>query len=713
MKLSHNILVILTGVCGYGNNCSFNNVKEFGGECVELQIVTFRQRMQGNLEQIQIVFKSFVEKFPIIITIYHALSWISLLVFLLSLILFKDSRTTMVQFLWSFYVILQFWLLTRSKTLRWKQYITFFIVGAWVITPFTALFINVIHLIFGGYTSDFWSTAILTPIAEEVFKLIPVLVFLFFSKRTSSLSLTDFMLMGAAVGAGFQFLEETARRLQASTYFPYGHSLFGKALNWDLLSLFPGWFEYEYFPYIMSASHAVLTALMALGIGIALKLRNRLKLYAFIIPTFLFILGTLDHAAWNGDGSMPDWVKSIHDLLGNGYYTKPLLLILLVGAILVDYWRLNKKRDKLIMLTGERTINPFSEVYQLLKTFTMDRSKFFHLMSFYHGRRELGFTLLSGKTELHDRTDDLKGIVEKHYMMLITVAGILLITISALTSELLMHHSENSCFACLFEGLQFWWDRLSGVEKAAIVMTGFALSFPLLGFWSAFGAITTATGIFASGNQIADIIRNPKNLASPEYAMSAAIIVGLNKVPGGKIIVDELLDAGKSIKRLDDVKTGGKFVGGEERFTNGRKNKLKPDIRYKTGEHDYFYETDSSGRIVKFETENLQLTTRTDRLSHSKNTPGKVKGQDHAGHLAGDRFGGSPKIDNLVSQLSEVNLKLYKKIEYKWAAALKEIPPKTVTVDIDIIYSGNNVRPEKFIVKYTVDGESFSEVLLN
>ncbi|MCK1983220.1 MULTISPECIES: T7SS effector LXG polymorphic toxin [Peribacillus] len=150
-----------------------------------------------------------------------------------------------------------------------------------------------------------------------------------------------------------------------------------------------------------------------------------------------------------------------------------------------------------------------------------------------------------------------------------------------------------------------------------------------------------------------------------------------------------------------------------EQYTNGRKNRLKPNIRYQTGEFDYLYETDNAGRLVKFETEKLQLTTRTDRLSHSKNTPGKIKGQDHAGHLAGDRFGGSPKIDNLVSQLSDVNLKQYKKIEYEWAAALKETPPKEVTINLEVIYSGNNTRPEKFLVKYTIDGESFSEVLLN
>ncbi|PGY99384.1 type VII secretion protein [Bacillus cereus] len=151
-----------------------------------------------------------------------------------------------------------------------------------------------------------------------------------------------------------------------------------------------------------------------------------------------------------------------------------------------------------------------------------------------------------------------------------------------------------------------------------------------------------------------------------------------------------------------EVKT---FVDKGEQFTNGRKNRLKSEIRYKTGEYDYFYETDNLGRIEKFETDKLQLTEREKRLSHSKNTLGKVKGQDHAGHLAGDRFGGSPKIDNLVSQLSDVNLKKYKKVEDKWAAALKEKPPKEVTVKVDIIYSGNDMRPDKFIVNYTIDGK--------
>ncbi|WP_260399831.1 hypothetical protein AAEY33_12980 [Peribacillus simplex] len=56
---------------------------------------------------------------------------------------------------------------------------------------------------------------------------------------------------------------------------------------------------------------------------------------------------------------------------------------------------------------------------------------------------------------------------------------------------------------------------------------------------------------------------------------------------------------GKGISGVSEVKS---FIDNGQQFTNGRKNRLKPDIRYKTGEYDYFYETDNVGRIVKFET---------------------------------------------------------------------------------------------------------------
>ncbi|MFJ1426325.1 DNA/RNA non-specific endonuclease [Capnocytophaga canimorsus] len=42
------------------------------------------------------------------------------------------------------------------------------------------------------------------------------------------------------------------------------------------------------------------------------------------------------------------------------------------------------------------------------------------------------------------------------------------------------------------------------------------------------------------------------------------------------------------------------------------------------------------------------------------------------GHIFGDRFGGSPELDNLVSQSSKVNLSTFKKLENKWAKALNQ-----------------------------------------
>ncbi|NEW09775.1 DNA/RNA non-specific endonuclease [Paenibacillus sp. SYP-B3998] len=123
--------------------------------------------------------------------------------------------------------------------------------------------------------------------------------------------------------------------------------------------------------------------------------------------------------------------------------------------------------------------------------------------------------------------------------------------------------------------------------------------------------------------------------------------------------------------------------------------KLKPNVKYKAGEHQYDYETDHLGRIENFSTDDLKLTTRDERLPHDANTPGKESG-DHAGHLAGDRFGGSPEIDNLVSQSSKVNLSTYKKIENEWARVLQAKPPKHVTVDVKIKYDGDSLRPSSF-----------------
>ena len=195
-------------------------------------------------------------------------------------------------------------------------------------------------------------------------------------------------------------------------------------------------------------------------------------------------------------------------------------------------------------------------------------------------------------------------------------------------------------------------------------------------------------------------------------------IKGLKKV---KIVarhsdrVDDVADVGKKVVKKGANELAKKSVTNtkDEVITDGshlKNGKLKVNATYQAGEYDYTYKTDSKGRIINWSTDNLQLSKRKERLKHDPKTPGKSEG-DHAGHLAGDRFGGSPEIDNLVSQASNVNLSKYKKIENEWAKAIRE--GKKVTTDVTILYEGDSLRPKGFKVNYTIDQRFYSSKIIN
>lgn len=120
-------------------------------------------------------------------------------------------------------------------------------------------------------------------------------------------------------------------------------------------------------------------------------------------------------------------------------------------------------------------------------------------------------------------------------------------------------------------------------------------------------------------------------------------------------------------------------------------------------------QTDNLGRIDKMHTPSLKISGSA-RKSHYKKTLGKQQG-DHAGHVFGDRFGGSRDLDSLVSQTSGVNLSTFKKIENQWAEAISQ--GKKVEVKVNVKYSGNNTRPSKFEVRWTIDGQPFRQNINN
>lgn len=195
-------------------------------------------------------------------------------------------------------------------------------------------------------------------------------------------------------------------------------------------------------------------------------------------------------------------------------------------------------------------------------------------------------------------------------------------------------------------------------------------------------------------------------------------------------IIDAAGDTGKELKAVsnvtedvgeiktvgnvvDDVPYHGSLNSVDDIIRDGshlENGKLKPNIKYQTGEHEYIYETNSNGLISHASTENLQLKKHTGRLNHNSNTYGKEVG-DHAGHIFGDRFGGSPELDNLVSQAKQVNLSEFKIIENEWARALGD--GKTVTVDIEIYYNGSSSRPTSFDVSYTINDIPFFKHIEN
>lgn len=131
-------------------------------------------------------------------------------------------------------------------------------------------------------------------------------------------------------------------------------------------------------------------------------------------------------------------------------------------------------------------------------------------------------------------------------------------------------------------------------------------------------------------------------------------------------------------------------------------------VKQKKSQFDYTSGFDSQGRLRKVGG-SLELSD-LDRLRHKSKTPGKLKG-DHAGHMIADRFGGSPDLDNIVSQAANLNLSGWKKMEILWANALKK--GKKVDVDIKINYDGDNLRPKSFDVRYIIDGEAVLQTFNN
>ncbi|MFJ8218111.1 DNA/RNA non-specific endonuclease [Bacillus cereus] len=208
---------------------------------------------------------------------------------------------------------------------------------------------------------------------------------------------------------------------------------------------------------------------------------------------------------------------------------------------------------------------------------------------------------------------------------------------------------------------------------------------------------------------------------------------GVEIMPDGSVIksgtnysgkFQEAHDASKASiqSRISNLESGGvKGTGKNSEITeitgenfgehiikgkNGRKE-LAPNVRYIT-EESYKYTTDELGRIVDVNAEELilQKGTRNPGMQVAAGREDRLV-DDDGGHLIGTQFRGSGDIDNLLAQNRQINRSggEWYKMETEWANALKEIPPKKVSVKIKPVFVGTSLRPDSYKVVYEIEGK--------
>ena len=169
-------------------------------------------------------------------------------------------------------------------------------------------------------------TAFIVPIVEEVMKAVPLLVIavLALRGRVAEPSITDFVILGYAIGAGFGVHEDALWVRSVSTGF--GSSVWG--------TLFPSFLWQQ--PFVVA--HAGWTALVGLGIGLTWHFR-RLKV-GWLLAAVPLAMAIMDHMSVNWRGDASNFLRS---LTADGRMPAWVLLVGFLLALALDQWVLHRE----------------------------------------------------------------------------------------------------------------------------------------------------------------------------------------------------------------------------------------------------------------------------------------------------------------------------------------------------------------------------------
>jgi len=373
------------------------------------------------------------------------------------------------------------------------------------------------------------------------------------------MGVADHLLLGLAAGAGFQLTEEVIRRVVAASHPDPG--IFGRLIqelvgpvgetDYGPFALFPGGAELGGAAF---AGHGVLTALVAGGIGLAVRLRPRYGARIVLIPAALWLLAVIDHALFNFAAvtpigneptvTVPGRLLDLHGAWGGGKEAVPLLLALIAAALVVDYRAVGSARPSLPPLPVPPERGRAREVLEETATLIGAAARGPHVwraaIPWLRARRELAYGIDHG--EPRRRAPDADALATAGLALRAALAAA--VTALALTvgvAGLAAAGAEPAFLAGLLDDLGSWWDGLSFLEQTAAVL-GLAALLALagMGFLPALGLVTSASTIAEHGQGLSDLIRDPRKAVrdfvkdmTPGQALAYALGLVLERVLRG------------------------------------------------------------------------------------------------------------------------------------------------------------------------------------
>jgi RsiW-degrading membrane proteinase PrsW (M82 family) len=210
------------------------------------------------------------------------------------------------------------------RTLGWRAFVGAGLTGFLGITALAGLVGRPVVAQLGS--ASLLAVALWVPVTEEILKVLPVVLVVVLALRRSSVrpSALDLMLLGAWTGAGFALYENAT----------YGRGSFSMSAN--PLSLFFPIETHGVVEGLTVAGHLVYTALIALGIGVSLLYKRRLR-QAWVVAIAAIAAVLTEHVAINAlaADSLNGVVAEAVEVLTLGGQLTTLLLIAGMAYVLL------------------------------------------------------------------------------------------------------------------------------------------------------------------------------------------------------------------------------------------------------------------------------------------------------------------------------------------------------------------------------------------